>query len=51
MIEGVEKHGDLQHGGRIVEYTVGSTGSSLAMVCVAKGYSAYMVVALKNKGF
>ncbi len=43
MIEGAEKRGDLQHGGRVVEYTGGSTGSSLAMVCAAKGYSAYMV--------
>jgi cysteine synthase A len=43
MIEGAEKRGDLQQGGRVVEYTGGSTGSSLAMVCAAKGYSAYMV--------
>jgi cysteine synthase A len=43
MIEGAEKRGDLKQGGRIVEYTGGSTGSSLAMVCAAKGYSAHMV--------
>ncbi len=43
MIEKAEQRGDLQPGGRVVEYTGGSTGSSLAMVCAAKGYSAYMV--------
>lgn len=43
MIEGAEKRGELRHGGRVVEYTGGSTGSSLAMVCAAKGYSAHMV--------
>ena len=43
MIEEAEQRGDLQPGGRVVEYTGGSTGSSLAMVCAAKGYSAYMV--------
>jgi cysteine synthase A len=43
MIEGAEKRGQLKRGGRIVEYTGGSTGSSLAMVCAAKGYGAHMV--------
>ena len=33
MIEGAERRGELQPGGRVVEYTGGSTGSSLAMVC------------------
>jgi len=43
MIEGAEKRGDLKPGGKIVEYTGGSTGSSLAMVCAIKGYHATFV--------
>ena len=38
MIEGAEARGALRHGMRVVEYTGGSTGSSLAMVCAVKGY-------------
>ncbi len=38
MIEGAEKRGALRPGMRVVEYTSGSTGSSLAMVCAMKGY-------------
>lgn len=38
MIEGAENRGDLRAGMRVVEYTGGSTGSSLAMVCAMKGY-------------
>ena len=43
MIEGAEKRGQLKPGGKIVEYTGGSTGSSLAMVCAMKGYKAHFV--------
>lgn len=43
MIEGAEKRGELKPGGNIVEYTGGSTGSSLAMVCAMKGYKATFV--------
>ncbi len=43
MIEGAEKRGDLKPGGKVVEYTGGSTGSSLAMVCATKGYQAHFV--------
>jgi len=43
MIEGAERRGELKPGGRIVEYTGGSTGSSLAMVCAMKGYKAHFV--------
>ena len=39
MIEGAEARGLLRPGMRVVEFTGGSTGSSLAMVCAAKGYS------------
>lgn len=43
MIEGAEKRGQLRKGGSVVEYTGGSTGSSLAMVCAMKGYHASFV--------
>ncbi|MGN6291789.1 MAG: PLP-dependent cysteine synthase family protein [Chitinophagaceae bacterium] len=43
MIEGAEQRGDLKPGGTVVEYTGGSTGSSLAMVCASKGYKAHFV--------
>ena len=43
MIEGAEKRGDLKKGMKVVEYTGGSTGSSLAMVCAKKGYDAHFV--------
>ena len=39
MIEGAERRGALRPGMRVVEYTGGSTGSSLAMVCAMKGYA------------
>ena len=38
MIEGAEARGALRPGMRVVEFTGGSTGSSLGMVCAAKGY-------------
>jgi cysteine synthase len=38
MIEGAERRGALKPGMRVIEYTGGSTGSSLAMVCAMKGY-------------
>ena len=43
MIEGAERRGELKPGGTVVEYTGGSTGSSLAMVCATKGYNAHFV--------
>ncbi len=43
MIEGAERRGDLKAGGSVVEYTGGSTGSSLAMICAMKGYKAHFV--------
>jgi cysteine synthase A len=43
MIKGAERRGDLRPGGRVVEYTGGSTGSSLAMVCATRGYKAHFV--------
>src|SRR6185436_14310925 len=43
MIEGAERRGELHPGGMVVEYTGGSTGSSLAMICAVKGYKAHFV--------
>jgi len=43
MIEGAERRGELKPGGTVVEYTGGSTGSSLALVCAYKGYNAHFV--------
>lgn len=43
MVEGAEERGQLKSGGKVVEYTGGSTGSSLAMVCAAKGFRAHFV--------
>jgi cysteine synthase len=43
MIEEAEARGDLRPGMTVVEYTGGSTGSSLAFVCAVKGY-AFKVV-------
>jgi len=43
MVEGAEKRGQLKPGGKVIDYTGGSTGSSLAMVCATKGYQAYFV--------
>lgn len=38
MIVEAERRGDLRPGMTVLEYTAGSTGSSLAYVCAAKGY-------------
>ena len=43
MIEGAERRGDLRPGQTVVEYTGGSTGSSLAFVCSVKGYPLRIV--------
>ncbi|HEX8165504.1 MAG TPA: cysteine synthase family protein [Beijerinckiaceae bacterium] len=43
MIEAAERTGRLQPGGRVVEYTGGSTGVSLALVCAARGYPLSIV--------
>ena len=43
MIQCAEARGQLRPGARVVDYTGGSTGSSLAMVCAAKGYRAHFV--------
>jgi cysteine synthase len=43
MIEGAERAGRLRPGQTVVEYTGGSTGSSLAYVCSIKGYPLRIV--------
>jgi cysteine synthase len=45
MIEGAERDGLISPGDTIVEYTAGSTGPGLALVCGAKGYRALIVIA------
>lgn len=43
MISRAEEDGRLRPGDTIVEYTGGSTGISLALICVAKGYRLHIV--------
>jgi cysteine synthase len=43
MIEGAERDGRLSPGQTVVEYTGGSTGSSLAFVCALKSYPLRIV--------
>ncbi len=43
MIEGAERRGELAPGQTVVEFTGGSTGSSLAFVCAVKGYPLRIV--------
>ena len=44
MIEGAERDGLIEPGTTVVEYTGGSTGPALALVCRAKGYRARIVI-------
>jgi cysteine synthase A len=44
MIDGAERDGLLRAGSTVVEYTGGSTGPALALVCRAKGYVARIVI-------
>ena len=43
VISRAEEDGRLKPGGTVVEYTGGSTGTSLALVCAAKGYRIHIV--------
>ena len=43
MVEAAERDGRLKPGGTVVEYTAGTTGISLAIVCAAKGYNLKIV--------
>ena len=44
MIEGAERDGLIEPGITVIEYTGGSTGPALALVCRAKGYRAKIVI-------
>ena len=44
MIDGAERDALISPGTTVVEYTGGSTGPSLALVCRAKGYRARIVI-------
>lgn len=43
VIEAAEADGRLRRGSTVVEYTAGTTGVSLALVCAAKGYDLRIV--------
>src|SRR5262245_58900897 len=43
VISQAEQDGRLKPGGTVIEYTGGSTGASLALVCTAKGYRIHIV--------
>jgi cysteine synthase len=43
MIEAAEKDGRLKPGGSVVEYTAGTTGVSLSLVCTVKRYPLHIV--------
>lgn len=43
MVTRAEEEGRLKPGDVIVEYTGGSTGISLALICVAKGYHLHII--------
>lgn len=45
MIEAAEADGRLTQDGSVVEYTGGSTGVSLSLVCAVKGYPLHIVTA------
>jgi len=42
-IAGAEARGDIAPGDTVVEYTSGTTGISLALVCAARGYGLHVV--------
>ena len=42
-IRGAEARGDITPGDTVVEYTAGTTGISLALVCAAKDYGLHVV--------
>jgi cysteine synthase A len=43
MVAGAVADGRLPPGGTVVEYTAGTTGVSLALICAAQGYKAHFV--------
>jgi cysteine synthase len=43
MVDRAAADGRLSPGGTVVEYTAGTTGVSLALICAARGYKAHFV--------
>lgn len=43
LVQSAARDGRLPHEGTVVEYTAGTTGISLALVCAALGYKAHFV--------
>ncbi|HEX4600524.1 MAG TPA: cysteine synthase family protein [Gemmatimonadales bacterium] len=43
MVDQAAADGRLSPGGTVVEYTAGTTGVSLALICAARGYKAHFV--------
>jgi len=43
IVEGAIRRGDLKPGGTMMDYTGGSTGSAIAMVCARLGYRSHFV--------
>ena len=43
MVDGAIASGRLSQAGTVVEYTAGTTGVSLALICAAKGFGAHFV--------
>jgi cysteine synthase A len=43
MIDAASRDGRLRPGGPVVEYTTGSTGTSLALVCAVKGHPLHII--------
>ena len=43
LVDSAARDGRLAPGGTVVEYTAGTTGISLALVCAALGYRAHFV--------
>jgi cysteine synthase A len=43
MVAAAASRGSLTEGGTVVEYTGGTTGVSLALICAARGYKAHFV--------
>jgi cysteine synthase A len=43
VIEAAQRRGDIRPGDTVVEYTAGTTGISLALVCAAKGFRFHAV--------
>ncbi len=46
MVEAAEADGRLLAGGSVAEYTAGSTGVSLSLICAVKGYPLHIVTAM-----